>query len=131
MADTPRDPPGLNEQWSDEISALLSEWGEVSLCYSWLHNYSQRKYKRKYHHMSIPIIVLSTLTGTANFADSYVPDGFKQGFSGAPMEIPAATSLNGGLVAILESDVPYAHSCMGIRTRGDSWEPASTRARAR
>ena len=62
MADTPRDPPGLNEQWSDEISALLSEWGEVSLCYSWLHNYSQRKYKRKYHHMSIPIIVLSTLT---------------------------------------------------------------------
>ena len=81
MADTPRDPPGLNEQWSDEISALLSEWGEVSLCYSWLHNYSQRKYKRKYHHMSIPIIVLSTLTGTANFADSYVPDGFKQGFS--------------------------------------------------
>ena len=23
MADTPRDPPGLNEQWSDEISALL------------------------------------------------------------------------------------------------------------
>ena len=50
MADTPRDPPGLNEQWSDEISALLSQWGEVSLCYSWLHNYSQRKYKRKYHH---------------------------------------------------------------------------------
>ena len=61
MADTPRDPPGLNEQWSDEISALLSQWGEVSLCYSWLHNYSQRKYKRKYHHMSIPIIVVSTL----------------------------------------------------------------------
>eukprot|EP01043_Picozoa_sp_COSAG02_P048522 COSAG02_NODE_4772_length_4994_cov_16.312768_7_plen_67_part_00 len=29
--------------------------------------------------MSIPIIVLSTLTGTANFADSYVPDGYKQG----------------------------------------------------
>eukprot|EP01043_Picozoa_sp_COSAG02_P031590 COSAG02_NODE_2068_length_9943_cov_5.977245_15_plen_97_part_00 len=81
MVDTPRDPPGLNEQWSDEISALLPQWGEVSLCYSWLHNYSQRKYKRKYHHMSIPIIVLSTLTGTANFADSYVPDGFKQGFS--------------------------------------------------
>ena len=44
--DTPRDPPGLNEIWSDEISALLSQWGEVALCYSWLHNYSQRKYMR-------------------------------------------------------------------------------------
>ena len=34
----------------------------------------------------------------------------------APMEIPAATSLNGGRVTILKSDVPYAHFCMGIRT---------------
>ena len=34
---------------------------------------------------------------------------------GTPMEIPAATSLNGGRVAILESDVPCAHFCMGIR----------------
>ena len=75
MSDTPRtmrDPEQI-EEWSDEISALLSQWGEISLCYGWLHNYSQRKYKAKYHHMSIPIIVLSTLTGTANFADSYVP----------------------------------------------------------
>ena len=67
--------------WSDEIEEMLSEWGEIALCYAWLHNFSERKYKRKYHHMSIPIIVLSTLTGTANFADSYVPNGFKQGFS--------------------------------------------------
>ena len=47
--------------WSDEIEEMLSEWGEIALCYAWLHNYSERKYKRKYHHMSIPIIVLSTL----------------------------------------------------------------------
>ena len=69
------------EKWSDEIEDLLSEWAEIGLCYGWLHNYSERKYKKKYHRFSIPIIVLSTLTGTANFADSYVPSGFKQGFS--------------------------------------------------
>ena len=34
----------------------------------------------------------------------------------APMEIPAATSLNGGRVAILKMHIPYAHFCMGIRT---------------
>ena len=115
MADTPRDPPGLNEQWSDEISALLSEWGEVSLCYSWLHNYSQRKYKRKYHHMSIPIIVLSTLTGTANFADSYVPDGFKQGFSACVGGLNIFCGILGTLMTFLKyAEVYEAHRIAAV-----------------
>ena len=115
MADTPRDPPGLNEQWSDEISALLSQWGEVSLCYSWLHNYSQRKYKRKYHHMSIPIIVLSTLTGTANFADSYVPDGFKQGFSACVGGLNIFCGILGTLMSFLKyAEVYEAHRISAV-----------------
>jgi hypothetical protein len=55
---TPRDIPENIEFWSDEIEELLSEWGEISLCYSYLHNYSQRKYKKKYHHLQIPIIII-------------------------------------------------------------------------
>ena len=118
MADTPRDPPGLNEQWSDEISALLSQWGEVSLCYSWLHNYSQRKYKRKYHHMSIPIIVLSTLTGTANFADSYVPDGFKQGFSACVGGLNIFCGILGTLMSFLKyAEVYEAHRIAAVAAR--------------
>ena len=79
---TPRDLPENIEDWSEEIEELLSEWGEVAMCYAYLHNFGQRKYKKKYHHLQIPIIILSTLTGTANFAtDSYVPEGFKHGFS--------------------------------------------------
>ena len=34
---------------------------------------------------------------------------------GAPMEESSVKFLNGGRVAILESDVPCAHFCMGIR----------------
>ena len=76
---TPRSLPDSKiDNWSDEIEELLSEWGEIGLCYSWLHDYSERKYKRKYHNISIPIIVISTLTGTANFGmDSYVPQESK------------------------------------------------------
>ena len=33
----------------------------MALCYSWLHSYSTRKYKSKYHHMSIPIIMLTVV----------------------------------------------------------------------
>ena len=109
MSDTPRtvrDPDQI-EEWSDEISALLSQWGEISLCYGWLHNYSQRKYKRKYHHMSIPIIVLSTLTGTANFADSYVPDGYKQGFSACVGGLNIFCGILGTLMSSLNNGRKY------------------------
>ena len=36
------------------------------------------------------------------------------------MEESSVKFLNGGRVAILESDVPYAHFCMGIRTIASS-----------
>ena len=62
---SPRPLPDDIEEWSDEIEELLSEWAEISMCYSYLHNYSTRKYRKKYHHLQIPIIILSTLTGIA------------------------------------------------------------------
>ncbi len=103
--------------WSDEIEEMLSEWGEIALCYAWLHNYSERKYKKKYHHMSIPIIVLSTLTGTANFADSYVPTGFKQGFSA----IVGGFNILCGILGTLMSFLKYAEIYEASRIASVAW----------
>ncbi len=115
---TPRNIDDENiENWSDEIETLLSEWGEVGLCYSWLHSYSERKYKNKYHHMSIPIIVLSTLTGTANFADSYVPTGFKQGFSACV----GGLNIFCGILGTLMSFLKYAEIYESHRLSCVSW----------
>lgn len=98
------------DKWSTEIESLLSEFGEVALCYSWLHSYSTRKYKVKYHRMSIPIIVLSTLTGTANFADSYVPVGFKQGFSACVGGLNIFCGILGTLMSFLKyAEIYEAH----------------------
>jgi hypothetical protein len=103
--------------WSDEIEEMLSEWGEIALCYAWLHNFSERKYKKKYHHMSIPIIVLSTLTGTANFADSYVPSGFKQGFSA----IVGGFNILCGILGTLMSFLKYAEIYEASRIASVAW----------
>jgi hypothetical protein len=105
------------ENWSDEIEQLLSEWAEIGLCYSWLHNYSERKYKHKYHRFSIPIIVLSTLTGTANFADSYVPNGFKQGFSACV----GGLNIFCGILGTLMSFLKYAEIYESHRIAYVSW----------
>jgi len=115
---TPRPMPDDIEEWSPEIEELLSEWGEVSMCYAYLHNFSQRKYKKKFHHLQIPIIVLSTLTGTANFAtDSYVPDNFKQGFSAGVGSLNIFCGILGTLLSFLR----YSEIYEGHRISGLAW----------
>lgn len=119
---TPRAIPEDIECWSDEIEELLSEWAEISMCYSYLHNYSTRKYKRKYHHLQIPIIILSTLTGTANFAtDSYVPENFQHGFSAGVGTLNITCGILGTLLAFLK----YAEIYEGHRISALAWSKLS------
>lgn len=118
---TPREFPE-GDDWTDEIEDLLGEFGEVALCYQYLHSFSQRKYKKRYHHFQIPIIVLSTLTGTANFAaDSYVPDGYKQGFSAGVGTLNLAAGIMGTLLAFLK----YAEIYEGHRIAALAWAKLS------
>jgi len=119
---TPRPLPDNIEDWSDEIEELLSEWGEISMCYSYLHNYSTRKYRKKYHHLQIPIIILSTLTGTANFAtDSYVPENLQHGFSAGVGTLNIACGILGTLLAFLK----YAEIYEGHRISALAWSKLS------
>ena len=119
---TPRPMPDNIEDWSEEIEDLLSEWGEIAMCYGYLHNYSTRKYKRKYHHLQIPIIVLSTLTGTANFAaDSYVPIDFKQGFSACVGTVNIIAGVMGTLLSFLR----YSEIYEGHRIAALAWSKLS------
>ena len=119
---TPREIPEDIDQWSEEIEDLLSEWGEVALCFQYLHSFSQRKYKHKYHNFQIPIIVLSTLTGTANFAtESYVPEGFKQGFSAGV----GSLNLFCGILGTLLSFLRYSEIFEGHRIAALAWAKLS------
>jgi hypothetical protein len=107
-----------NEKWSDEIEELLSEWAEIGLCYSWLHSYSERKYKKKYHNISIPIIVISTLTGTANFGmDSFISDDQR------PMASACVGGINifAGILGTLLSFLKYAEQYENHRISCVSW----------
>lgn len=71
---------GENEYktWSNEIEQILISWSEKALCYRWLHQTAQTNYRKYHHNYIIPIIVLSTVTGTANFGlNSLVPTGYE------------------------------------------------------
>ena len=59
--------------WTHEQENLLAEWAEKAACYRWLHAKSEKIYTTSHYRYSIPIIILSTLTGTANFGIESVP----------------------------------------------------------
>ena len=52
----------------------MAEWSDKAACYRWLHDRCEKKFSRLNMFITIPVIILSTLTGTANFAvGSFIP----------------------------------------------------------
>ena len=60
--------------WFPEQEHILKKWAEVSKSYRWFHDKAHSKYKWQNFWFSIPVIVLSNLTGIANFAQNSIPD---------------------------------------------------------
>ena len=66
-----------NHGWTNEHEMVLAEWGDKAMCYKWLHAKSHGKYRQLNTWYTIPVIVMSTLTGTANFAQDKIPLSFR------------------------------------------------------
>ena len=68
------------KEWGPEHEKVLSEWADKANCYQWLHTKCNEKFHSLHIWYTIPVIIMSTLTGTANFAQSKIPVGF-QGYA--------------------------------------------------
>jgi len=60
-------------QWTPDHEKILIEWADKALCYKWLHEKSHMVYSHRNTWFTIPVIIMSTLTGTANFAQDRIP----------------------------------------------------------
>ena len=56
--------------WNSQLELILSQEGERALCYSWLHNNSQKRYTRMDTYITLPTILLSTLSGSASIGSA-------------------------------------------------------------
>ena len=61
--------------WHPQQEQILKGWGESAACYRYLHYKSYTMYKKMSLRFTIPIIVIGTITGTANFAQESFPEG--------------------------------------------------------
>jgi hypothetical protein len=60
-------------EWTVEHEKILIEWADKAMCYRWLHAKSTELFSSLNAWYTIPVIIISTLTGTANFAQERIP----------------------------------------------------------
>lgn len=55
-------------KWTQEHEEVLVEWGDKAMCYGRLHSTSNQYYSYLNKWFTIPVIIMSILTGVGNFA---------------------------------------------------------------
>ncbi len=108
----------LHSKWTSEQEYLLAEWAEKASCYRWLHGRAEKKYRKANYSFTIPVIIMSTLTGTANFAmDSFVPEEHKK----TAMAAVGGVNILAGIISTLQNFLRYAELMESHRASGISW----------
>ena len=108
----------MSADWSDETELLLKEWSEKASCFRWLHSRCEKKYRFRYYCFSIPVIILSTLSGTANFGmDSFVPENAKPTASA----VVGGVNLLAGVLGTLQNFLKVAELMESHRSSGVAW----------
>ena len=69
------------KEWTAEHEKILIDWADKAMCYRWLHSRSHQRFSKVNTYFTIPVIIMSTLTGTANFAQDRVPEDYRGYFS--------------------------------------------------
>lgn len=94
-------------KWSPKLEELLNSWADISLCNKWLHESAYRKYKKINYIYSIPVIILSTLSGTINVGMAGLVTGE---YSSMSQIIIGVISIITGLISTLQSFFRYAQT---------------------
>jgi len=106
------------QEWKSEHEQILVEWADKAMCYRWLHAKSHQSYSSTNTWFTIPVIIMSTLTGTANFAQDKIDEQYRPY---AQMTIGAVNIFAGILTTIAQflkiGELNEAHRASSI-----SWD---------
>lgn len=112
------DEVALNVPWSEDHENILVEWADKAMCYRWLHGRSHQHYKKANAWYTIPVIIMSTLTGTANFAQDK--------FSGPTKEYVVvaigAVNIIAGIITTIQQFLKISELNEAHRVSSLSWD---------
>lgn len=103
--------------WTSDHENILIDWADKALCYKWLHENSHISYSRMNTWFTIPVIIMSTLTGTANFAQDRVPSEYVNAYT----MIVGAVNLTAGILTTIQQFLKIGELNESHRISSISW----------
>lgn len=100
--------PGV---WNGRHEIILKIWGEEAACWKKMHEMAHSKYEFLNMKLTLPVIIMSTLTGTANFAMSSFSEPWKSHVS----IIIGSVNLLAGMVTTISQYLRVNESSEGHR----------------
>lgn len=91
--------------WHIQTEKILKDWSELSSCYRYMHDKAFGRFKTKNLWFTLPVIILSTLTGTANFSQSSFKD--TSFFEYVPLMIGGVNLLS-GMISTIHQTLKYS-----------------------
>lgn len=105
--------------WTKQLEVLVAEWADKASCYQWMHGKTEEKFSRANYYFTIPVIIMSTLTGTANFATNSIVSTEEQA-KFVTFGI-GAISLIAGIISTVANFLRYAQGSEAHRVAAISW----------
>ncbi len=106
--------------WTSEQEDLMANWSDIASCYRLLHDRTEKRYNKFNMAMTIPVIMLSTMTGTANFGmgSLFGDDQKSQRFANLAI---GGVSLIAGLMTTLGNFLRFAQNMESHRVASVAW----------
>ena len=104
--------------WTSDHENILIDWADKAMCYRWLHAKANQSYAKQNTWFTIPVIIMSTLTGTANFAQDKFPIEYREY---APMMI-GAVNLFAGILTTIQQFLKVGELNEAHRVSSISWD---------
>jgi hypothetical protein len=107
-----------NIEWTPEHEGILIEWADKAMCYRWLHSKSHAMYSNLNAWYTIPVIIISTVTGTANFAQERVPFAYQNYF----VMIIGTFNILAGIITTVQQFLKITQLSEAHRVSGIAWD---------
>ena len=114
------EPRKFHNGWTKELEDLIADWGDKALVYRWLHETTSSLFKRYDQLLIIPVIIMSTLSGTANFGMGSFFGTNTQGERYAQLGV-GGVSIIAGILTTLSNYYSYSKCAETHRTSAVSW----------
>jgi len=104
--------------WSVENEKILVEWCDIAQCYKWLNMKAHSSYSYMNAWFTIPAIILSTISGTASFAQESIPINYQA----MAILLVGTVNISVGILTTIQQFLKISELNEAHRVAGIAWD---------